>query len=168
MNTRPVRAIILMGLVLVLQDKLPPHIGLLGVRPDFALLGVFVVALAYGERFAAWTGFASGLFLDIAVPAGLGARALSLSASAFLVGRAAEHVDTGSLVVRAILLVGMGLIDAIVYSFAMHIGDPVLALTRLFGHHVPDIGYTLLVAFVTSPVLGRLLVVSPLRARHAS
>jgi rod shape-determining protein MreD len=157
-----------MGLALVLQDKLPPHVALLGVCPDFALLGVFVVALAYGERFAVWTGFASGLFLDIAVPAGLGARALSLSASGFLVGRASEHVDTRSFVVRAILLVGMGLADGIVYSFAMHIEDPALALARIFGRHIPDIGYTLLVALVTSPALGRLLVASPLRARHVS
>ncbi len=152
------RVTLFMGAALVLNEKLPAHMAVAGVSPDLALAGLFLVTLREGAVAGAWTGFASGLFIDVATPEMLGARALSLSVSAFFLGRISEHVDLGSRVVLSILLVLMGIADAVVLEFARHLSDPGGALERILVHHLPSIGYTVVIVLVMLAAFGRRLV----------
>jgi len=147
-----------MTVALVLHDKLPDHLALGRVRPDLALLGLFVVTLRYGPNVGVWTSFVAGLFLDVSTPEHLGARALSLSVASYVLGRVAEHVDTRSLPVQVVLLGILGVVDAILLEVARHLVSPGIAFREIFTTHVPDVGYTLIVAAILLVALGSRLV----------
>jgi rod shape-determining protein MreD len=136
---------------LLLDESLSRLIALKGTRPDLALIGMLVVILRFGTNTAVWAGFLSGLFLDVATPENLGARALSLATSAFLVSRASEHVDSRSLPVQLVLLLVLGLFDGIVHELASHATDLGLALVAFVRIDLVDLVYTVLVA---APILG--------------
>ncbi len=157
------RVVAILVPALVIHDKLPDAVAIRGVRPDFALMGVFVVTLRFGGNVGVWAGFVSGLFLDVSTPEYLGARALSLSITAWLLGRAAEHVDSTSLPVQVILLAAAGLTDAIVVTTARHLTRPLVGLAEFFVARVPDVLYTLVAAAVIFALVGRHLI--PRRVR---
>jgi rod shape-determining protein MreD len=147
-----------MLVALVLHEKLPDHLALGRVRPDLALLGLFVVTLRYGPNVGVWTGFVAGLFLDVSTPEHLGARALSFSVASYVMGRVAEQVDSRSLPVQVVLLGILGIVDAVLLSGARHLVRPGLAFREIFTIHVPDLGYTLLLAAVLLLLLGTRLL----------
>jgi rod shape-determining protein MreD len=149
------RVALFMALFLILDDKLPAHMTIAGIRPDLALAGLFLVTLREGAAVGAWAGFASGLFIDVATPEGLGARALSLAVSGFLIGRTSEHVDLGSHVVLLILLLFMGIADAVIYEFALHLTSPGTALSAIVTRHAPDLVYTGIVTLILLMAFGR-------------
>ena len=145
----------------LLNQHLYSFINLIGLAIGIVcclLIGLFVVTLRYGPNVGVWVGFVSGLFIDVASPEDLGARALSLAVSSFVVGRAAEHVDVGSLIVQLILLAVMGLVDSTLYEAASHLTSPALAFGRLFGRHLPGLLYSLLVALILFRLFGRALL----------
>lgn len=144
----------LLLVILILNDKLPHRVALFGWVPDVALVGLLFITLRFGPQVGVWSGFAAGLFLDVATPEGLGARALSLSIACFAVGRSAVHVDVGSGIVQLVLLLMMGLVDAVVFESVRHITEPGVGVQLFFVQHVPSLVYTLLIAAVVFRLLG--------------
>jgi rod shape-determining protein MreD len=163
MNAGWLRHAAILLIALVLDDKLAPHFSLLGVTPDFVLPAVLVITLRMGPAAGAWAGFAAGLFIDVATPELLGARALALAVAAFVTGRTALQVDVGSLPVQALLLAALGFIDAVSYQAVTHFAQPGVAMTRLFAREIPSVIYTTLLTLPALLVLGRKLL--PVRAR---
>jgi len=149
------RVALLMGFFLILDDKVSAHMSIAGVRPDFALAGLFLITMRDGAAVGAWVGFASGLFIGVATPEGLGARALSLAVSAFFLGRVSEHVDLGSHVVVTILLILMGVADAVVFELAGNLSSPWSALARIVTVHAPNLAYTAVLTLVLVVAFGR-------------
>ena len=160
------RSALFMLLAVVLDETISHHVAIVGVRPDLALLGLLVVTLRVGPRAAVWYGFAAGLFIDVASPENLGARALSFSVASYVIGRTAMHVDVRSLVVRLVLLVVMGMIDGVLYQAASHFSEPGVGIARFFGHHLPNVAYTALVAALVFSLFGRVLLPKRVRWRE--
>jgi len=142
---------------LLLDETIARLVAIRGVRPDIALVGLLVVILRFGPTVAVWTGFLSGIFLDVATPENLGARALSLSVSAYLIARAAEHVDAKSLPIQLLLLLALGVLDGLIREFAVRPADPLLALSAFVRIDVLDLVYTLVVMFLVLALSGQKL-----------
>jgi rod shape-determining protein MreD len=87
--TRAGVAAVAVGLALVLQISLFPHLSWDGIVPNLVLLVVVASALAQGPQFAAVLGFAAGLMLDLAPPADhvAGRWALALVVVGYVAGR---------------------------------------------------------------------------------
>ena len=143
--------------ILILDDKLPHRMAVWGKVPDIALVGLLFITLRFGPTVGVWSGFAAGLFMDVATPEDLGARALSLSIACFVIGRSAVHVDVTSIVVQLVLILGMGLVDAIIFESVSHLTQPGVAFRMFFGTHLPGIFYTLIVGAVLLRFVGRQL-----------
>lgn len=141
-------------LILVLNDKLPHRLALFGWVPDLAILGLLFITLRFGPTVGVWSGFAAGLFLDVATPEELGARALSLSVACFAAGRSAVHVDVRSGVVQLVLLFLMGIVDSVLFETVKHLTEPGVGVRMFFLHHVPSLVYTLLLAAIVFRFLG--------------
>ena len=77
---RAVRVALVIGLVLVLQVAVMPHLRIAGVAPDLLLVLTIAVAVRLGPEAGALTGFAAGLAFDLFLetPLGLGALADAL------------------------------------------------------------------------------------------
>jgi rod shape-determining protein MreD len=121
-------------LALILDDKVAPHLSLMGENgglfvPDFTRIALVWVAFTSDVRVAAWCGFVAGLLLDVAVPEAMGARALSLSVAAYGVSRIAGEVDGMRVPVHVVVLTAMGLVDAALFRVARHITEPVAGLS---------------------------------------
>jgi rod shape-determining protein MreD len=157
------RQVIILLVALVLDDKLAPHLSILGVTPDLVLPAILLLTLRMGPAAGAWGGFAAGLFIDVATPEHLGARALALAVAAFVTGRTALHVDVGSLPVQVLLVVALGVLDAAVYVAATYFAAPGAAVSAFFTREIPCVLYTALLAAPFFLFMGRRLV--PVRAR---
>ena len=77
----------------LLQTAVAPHLRLLGVNPDFALIAVVCVALVKGSETGAVFGFLTGLFTAIALLEPFGLSAFVLVLVGYFAGRYAETAD---------------------------------------------------------------------------
>jgi rod shape-determining protein MreD len=82
-------AVAAVGVALVLQVSLFPHLAWDGIVPNLCLLVVVGAALTRGPQFAAVLGFVAGLALDVAPPADhlAGRWALALVVVGYVAGR---------------------------------------------------------------------------------
>lgn len=157
------RQILILLLALVLDEKLAPELAVFGVHPDLVVPAVLFTTMRFGPGAGAWTGFTAGLFIDVATPEHLGARALALAVAAFATGRLALHVDVGTLPVQLVLLAVLGTLDATIYQAASHFTEPGRGVVLLVTRLLPTVLYTVLLLVPFLLVWGRRLV--PARAR---
>ena len=164
---RALAAGLAVGLALVLQVSLFPHLAWQGIVPNLCLLVVVGAALTRGPQFAAVLGFAAGVALDLAPPADhiAGRWALALVIVGYVAGRVRrDSPPTATTVVATVAaatfvgtsvfaLTGMVLDDAAV-------GVPevleVIAVSVLFD--------LLLTPFVLPPVMAMFRSLEPDRA----
>lgn len=88
-SVRALVGVLAVGLALVLQVSLFPHLAWQGIVPNLCLLVVVGVALTRGPQFAAILGFIAGAAIDLAPPAEhlAGRWALALVVVGYLAGR---------------------------------------------------------------------------------
>src|SRR5687768_4103631 len=91
---RALAAALAVGLALVLQVSLFPHLAWQGIVPNLCLLVVVGAALTRGPQFAAVLGFTAGVLLDLAPPADhvAGRWALALVIVGYVAGRVRQDV----------------------------------------------------------------------------
>lgn len=88
-SVRALVGVLAVGLALVLQVSLFPHLAWQGIVPNLCLLVVVGAALTRGPQFAAVLGFLAGAAIDLAPPADhlAGRWALALVVVGYLAGR---------------------------------------------------------------------------------
>lgn len=117
---RILRMLIALYLAVVLQTTLAPAIEILGVRPDFPLLVVLLIALREGAAGGALAGFVAGLFVDLGSAQTLGVSSLANSVVAFTVGSLSGRLVRTSAVTRTIVaFVAVAVRDQAVASLAL-------------------------------------------------
>jgi rod shape-determining protein MreD len=143
---RALRILFVLWVAVILQTTLAPVIAILGVRPDFPLLVVLLVALREGAAGGALAGFVAGLFVDLNSTHALGAQSLANSLLAWGVGSFADRLVRDSGVARAgVALAGTALRDVALAIFLAPTG-PGGAVRHLFLTAIPGGLYTALLA----------------------
>ena len=88
---RTLRLAILVGLMIVLQVAVFPHLRIAGVVPDLGLIVAIAVGYQLGPEAGAITGFCAGLGFDLFLETPLGLNALAYA----LVGYGVGVLETG-------------------------------------------------------------------------
>jgi len=101
---RVVRTLLTLWIAVMLQSMLAPAIAIAGIRPDFPILIVLLVALRHGPAAGAIAGFVAGLFVDLNSSHALGATSLANSLLAFAVGSVADRIVGNSALARAVVV----------------------------------------------------------------
>ncbi len=114
---RALRILVALWIAIVLQTVLAPAVAVLGVRPDFPLLVVLLVALREGPAGGALAGFAAGLFVDLNSTRMLGITSAGNAVVAFAVGSISDRIVGDS-----------RLAQAVVVLFAVALRDVLLAV----------------------------------------
>ncbi len=114
---RALRIVIALWIAIALQTMLAPAIAILGVRPDFPLVVVLLVALREGPAGGALAGFAAGLFVDLNSTRMLGITSAGNAVIAYAVGSISDRIVGDS-----------RLAQAVVVLFAVALRDVLLAL----------------------------------------
>ncbi|MDO9455878.1 rod shape-determining protein MreD [Nocardioides sp.] len=144
---RAVLATLVVGVALVLQTTVFPHLAWHGIGPDVVLLVVVAGGLARGAHFGMVLGFGAGLLLDLAPPADhvAGRWALALLVVGYVAGRVRQDAPAG---------VGGALAAVAACSF---LGTSVFALSGLLlddrAAGIPDLLEVVLVGVVWDLVL---------------
>ena len=88
---------LVVGLALVLQTTVLPHVAWHGIGPDVVLVVVVAGALARGAHVGLVLGFAAGLLVDLAPPADhvAGRWALALLVVGYVAGRVRQDAPAG-------------------------------------------------------------------------
>ncbi len=145
-------AALAVGVALVLQTTVFPHLAWRGVGPGVVLLVVVAAGLARGAHFAMVLGFVAGLLLDLAPPADhvAGRWALALLLVGYVAGRVRQDAPTG---------VGGALAAVAACSF---LGSSVFALTGLLlqdrAATVPDLLEVVLIGVVWDVALAAFVI----------
>lgn len=134
---RALRILLVLWLAIVLQTVVSPAIAVFGIRPDFPLLVVLLVALHEGPAGGALAGFAAGLFVDLNSTQLLGSTSAANAILAFAVGSVSDRIVGDSRVAQAVVV----LIAAVLRDLAMAVfllpGGPGGAARHLFVAAVP-------------------------------
>ncbi len=163
----------LVGLALVVQVTLFPHVAWHGVVPNLCLLLVVAAALVRGPESAAMLGFATGLMLDLAPPADhvAGRWALALVLVGYVAGR--MRPETGARVdARTPTLAVVGTVAAAsfvgtsVYALTgLVLQDPAVGVGELLPVVLVSVGFDVLLTPFVLPLALRLFVaLEPARA----
>jgi rod shape-determining protein MreD len=125
------------GLALVLQVSLFPHVAWQGVVPNLCLLVVVGAALTRGAQFAAVLGFVAGVLLDLAPPADhvAGRWALALVIVGYVAGRVRQDVKPTAVAVVSTVAASSFIGTSIFALTGLLLQDPVTG----FGELVPVI-----------------------------
>jgi rod shape-determining protein MreD len=139
---RALRFLAALYLAVVLQTLLAPAIEVFGVRPDFPMLLVLLVALKEGPAGGALTGFLAGLFVDVNSAQTLGVTSLANSLLAFGVGSVSDRLVRESIWTRVVVALGATVLrDQIVVVLSGADGINV-ALRLFFYRSIPGGIYT--------------------------
>lgn len=157
---RALAAGLAVGLALVLQVSLFPHLAWHGIVPNLCLLVVVGAALTRGPQFAAVLGFTAGVLLDLAPPADhvAGRWALALVIVGYLAGRVRQDVrPTATAVV--VTVAASSFVGTSVFALSgLLLRDPALS--------VPDLLQVILVAVVWDIVLTPFVLPPVMRMFH--
>jgi rod shape-determining protein MreD len=157
---RALAAGLAVGLALVLQVSLFPHLAWHGIVPNLCLLVVVGAALTRGPQFAAVLGFTAGVLLDLAPPADhvAGRWALALLIVGYLAGRVRQDVrPTATAVV--VTVAASSFVGTSVFALSgLLLRDPALS--------VPDLLQVILVAVVWDIVLTPFVLPLVMRMFH--
>jgi rod shape-determining protein MreD len=157
---RALAAGLAVGLALVLQVSLFPHLAWHGIVPNLCLLVVVGAALTRGPQFAAVLGFTAGVLLDLAPPADhvAGRWALALVIVGYLAGRVRQDVrPTATAVI--VTVAASSFVGTSVFALSgLLLRDPALS--------VPDLLQVILVAVVWDIVLTPFVLPPVMRMFH--
>ena len=144
---RSVVAVLAVGLALVLQVSLFPHLAWQGIVPNLCLLVVVGAALTRGPQFAAVLGFVAGVALDLAPPADhvAGRWALALVVVGYVAGRVRQDVRPTATAVVATVAASSFVGTSVFALSGLLLRDPALA--------IPDLLQVILVAVVWDVLL---------------
>ncbi len=144
---RSVVAVLAVGLALVLQVSLFPHLAWQGTVPNLCLLVVVGAALTRGPQFAAILGFVAGVALDLAPPADhvAGRWAIALVIVGYLAGRVRQDVRPTATAVVATVAASSFVGTSVFALSGLILRDPALA--------IPDLLQVILVAVLWDVLL---------------
>jgi rod shape-determining protein MreD len=157
---RALAAGLAVGLALVLQVSLFPHLAWHGIVPNLCLLVVVGAALTRGPQFAAVLGFTAGVLLDLAPPADhvAGRWALALVIVGYLAGRVRQDVRPTAIAV-VVTVAASSFVGTSVFALSgLLLRDPALS--------VPDLLQVILVAVVWDIVLTPFVLPLVMRMFH--
>ena len=97
------RNILVIALALLLQSTFFGRFGILGVRPDLAMLVLILLVSDSGEVESVIYGFFIGFLQDVYSPEFLGANAFTMSLMAFLLNLSKERLTVENFSVKAIV-----------------------------------------------------------------
>ena len=157
---RALAAGLAVGLALVLQVSLFPHLAWQGIVPNLCLLVVVGAALTRGPQFAAVLGFVAGVLLDLAPPADhvAGRWALALVIVGYVAGRVRQDVrPTATAVI--VTVAASSFVGTSVFALSgLLLRDPALS--------VPDLLQVILVAVLWDVVLTPFVLPLVMRMFH--
>lgn len=117
---RLLRLVLVFYVLIVLQTTLGAEIAVRGVRPDFLMVVVLLIALREGAAGGAVAGFVAGLFVDLNSVSTLGITSLANGLVGFATGTIADRLVRTSWITRLVLaFVATALRDQLVVMFAM-------------------------------------------------
>ena len=157
---RALAAALAVGLALVLQVSVFPHLAWQGIVPNLCLLVVVGAALTRGPQFAAVLGFTAGVLLDLAPPADhvAGRWALALVIVGYLAGRVRQDVRPTAIAV-VVTVAASSFVGTSVFALSgLLLRDPALS--------VPDLLQVILVAVVWDIVLTPFVLPLVMRMFH--
>ena len=130
---RALAAAAAVGLALVLQVSLFPHLAWQGIVPNLCLLVVVGAALTRGPQFAAVLGFAAGVLIDLAPPADhvAGRWALALVIVGYVAGRVRQDVRPTATAVVATVAASSFVGTSVFALSGLLLRDPVLSVPEL-------------------------------------
>jgi rod shape-determining protein MreD len=157
---RALAAALAVGLALVLQVSLFPHLAWQGIVPNLCLLVVVGAALTRGPQFAAILGFAAGVLLDLAPPADhvAGRWALALVIVGYVAGRVRQDVRPTATAVVVTVAASSFVGTSIFALSGLLLRDPALS--------VPDLLRVILVAVVWDILLTPFVLPLVMRMFH--
>jgi rod shape-determining protein MreD len=164
---RPVAAILAVGLALVLQLSLFPHVAWQGIVPNLVLLVVVGAALTRGAQFAAVLGFLAGVTLDLAPPADhvAGRWALALVVVGYVAGRVRQDVKPTATAVVATVAASSFVGTSVFALTGLLLRDPVVDIAELLQViAIAVVWDVLLTPFVLPLVMGLFRRLEPDRA----
>ena len=157
---RALAAGLAVGLALVLQVSLFPHLAWQGIVPNLCLLVVVAAALVRGPEQAAVLGFVAGVLLDLAPPADhvAGRWALALVIVGYVAGRVRQDVrPTATAVI--VTVAASSFVGTSVFALSgLLLRDPALS--------VPDLLQVILVAVLWDIMLTPFVLPLVMRMFH--
>jgi rod shape-determining protein MreD len=154
---RFLKLLIVMLPCVFLQASFFDLLSVSGVRPD-ALLSVAVFnALVEGPQYAVFTGFLSGLLLDLYDPHHLGINTLGYSVVAWLLGYARGSVYREQALMTALLVALGGILLELVRSLFLIWGDVNAIGLRLLRYGVPSAFYSGILSLLLFGILNRFI-----------
>lgn len=126
-------ALAAVGVALVLQVSLFPHLSWQGIVPNLCLLVVVAAALTLEAPFALVLGFAAGLALDLAPPADhvAGRWALALTVVAFLAARVRQDARPTALAVVGTVAAASFIATSLFALTGVLLSDPAMSIGAL-------------------------------------
>jgi rod shape-determining protein MreD len=164
---RTLAASLLVGLALVLQVSLFPHVAWQGIVPNLCLLVVVAAALTRGPQFAVVLGFLAGVSLDLAPPADhvAGRWALALVLVGYLAGRVRQDVKPTAVAVVATVAASSFIGTSVFAISGMILQDPLLDVGEVLQVILVAVLWdVLLTPFVLPPVMTMFNRLQPERA----
>lgn len=144
---RALAAVLAVGLALVLQVSLFPHLAFEGIVPNLCLLVVVGAALTRGPQFASILGFVAGVALDLAPPADhvAGRWALALVIVGYVAGRVRQDVKPTAGAVVATVAASSFVGTSVFALSGLILRDPALG--------IPDLLQVILIAVLWDVLL---------------
>jgi rod shape-determining protein MreD len=133
----------------LLQSTVVPSIAILGVKPDFVILVLFIFAVKTNELPATWAGFILGLAQDIYAPGALGLNALAKTVAGFFAGLFNEKTVRIDPIYQGVALLLMFVLNDSIYMTVQAVqthGSFGKILLELFTGTLPRALYTLVFA----------------------
>jgi rod shape-determining protein MreD len=164
---RPLVAVLLVSLALVLQVSLFPHFAWQGIVPNLCLLVVVGAALTRGPQAAVLLGFVAGVALDLAPPADhvAGRWALALVVVGYVAGRVRQDVKPTAVAVVATVAASSFIGTSVFAISGLILQDPLLDVTQLLQVILVAVLWdVLLTPFVLPPVMTLFNRLQPERA----
>ena len=164
---RLVAAVVAVGLALVLQVSLFPHVAWQGIVPNLCLLVVVGAALTRGAQFAAVLGFLAGVSLDLVPPADhvAGRWALALVVVGYVAGRVRQDVKPTAVAVVATVAACSFIGTSVFALTGLLLRDPVTDTAELLQVILVAVLWdVLLTPFVLPPVMKMFQQLEPQRA----
>lgn len=151
-------ALAAVGVALVLQVSLFPHLAWQGIVPNLCLLVVVAAALTLEAPFALVLGFAAGLALDLAPPADhvAGRWALALTVVAFLAARVRQDVRPTALAVVGTVAAASFVATSLFALTGVLLSDPAMSIGALLEVVLVAVAWDVLLTPLVLPPLMKL------------
>lgn len=157
-TVRALAGVLAVGLALVLQVSLFPHVAWQGIVPNLCLLVVVGAALTRGPQFAAVLGFIAGAAIDLAPPADhlVGRWALALVVVGYLAGRVRQDSRPTALAVVGTVAASSFIGTSIFALSGVILQDQVIAIPDLLEVILVGVLWDVLLTPFVLPVVMRM------------